>query len=195
MGACAGRTQGGSIAEAIGPTEDAPARVHSAARRHRLHSGSSSKARIGAVLAVAALAGGGAAWKAAGDGGAHPLAWRDLSGRIAPIEFPQPAFRIFQQARTFAGFQRSEMPGVAPRSSGVDFHETELVVLAAGPRSSTGYAVRVVRVEERRRSILVVARESTPSLGQTVEPHVTYPYRLIALPRSDKTVHVDWLGE
>jgi hypothetical protein len=87
------------------------------------------------------------------------------------------------------------MPGIAPRRSGVDFHETELVVLAAGPRSSTGYAVEVVRVEERRRSILVVARELTPSLGRKVEPHVTYPYRLIALPRSGKTVHVDWLGE
>ena len=42
MGACDARTQGAPIAKAIGATEDAAACVHSAARGHRLHSGSSS---------------------------------------------------------------------------------------------------------------------------------------------------------
>src|SRR5262249_3053131 len=43
LGACDARTQGAPIAEAIGATEDAAARVPSAPSRHRLHSGSSSE--------------------------------------------------------------------------------------------------------------------------------------------------------
>lgn len=86
------------------------------------------------------------------------------------------------------------MPGVAPRSPGIDFHEEELVVLAAGPRSSTGYRVRVLGVSEERRRIVVSALEVTPTLGERVRAGVTHPYRLIALPRSDKTVVVHWRG-
>ena len=45
MGACDARTQGAPIVPSIGATEDAAARVHSAARRHSRHSDSSSKAK------------------------------------------------------------------------------------------------------------------------------------------------------
>jgi hypothetical protein len=67
-------------------------------------------------------------------------------------------------------------------------------LIAAGPRSSTGYDLRIVRVRDEDDRVLVVVREQTPSLGDSVQARVTYPFRLIALPRNDKPVKLKWLG-
>jgi hypothetical protein len=67
-------------------------------------------------------------------------------------------------------------------------------LIAAGPRSSTGYDLRIVRVRDEDDRVLVVVREQTPSLGDPVQARVTYPFRLIALPRNDKPVKLKWLG-
>jgi hypothetical protein len=69
-----------------------------------------------------------------------------------------------------------------------------LILVAAGPRSSTGYGVRIVHVKERRGDIRVLARETTPSLGQRVTPELTSPYRLIEIPSTAKRVYVSWQG-
>jgi hypothetical protein len=54
--------------------------------------------------------------------------------------------------------------------------------------------VHVLRVLERRRSITVYAREQTPSLGDPVRAQVTYPYRVITIPRSHKPVYIKLQG-
>jgi hypothetical protein len=69
-----------------------------------------------------------------------------------------------------------------------------VVVVSLGPRSSTGYSLRVERVVERRREIDVYLRERTPSLSDPVEPRVTYPYRAITIERSRKPVYVKLQG-
>ena len=86
------------------------------------------------------------------------------------------------------------MPGRAPEPPPIAFANREVVVVSLGPRSSTGYSLRVERVVERRRGIDVYLRERTPSLGDPVEPRVTYPYRAIAIARSTKPVYVKLQG-
>ena len=68
------------------------------------------------------------------------------------------------------------------------------MLAAVGPRSSTGYAVHVVRITERRGRIDVLLREQTPSLGEGVIPRLTFPYRLIAIPATSKPVHFRFEG-
>ena len=68
------------------------------------------------------------------------------------------------------------------------------VVLSPGPRSSTGYSVRVLSVIEERSRIVVRVREETPSLHDRVQPVVTYPYRVILIPALHKGVLVRWEG-
>ncbi|MFL5918162.1 MAG: protease complex subunit PrcB family protein [Gaiellaceae bacterium] len=82
------------------------------------------------------------------------------------------------------------MPIRLPR---IDFEHQEAFVVAAGPRSSTGYALRIVRVADKGDEIEVVVRERTPSLGDPVRARVTYPFRLIVLD-SRKSVRLKWLG-
>ena len=86
------------------------------------------------------------------------------------------------------------MPGRAPAAPPVDFGRDEVIVVSLGPRSSTGYSLRVQRVVERRRGVYVYLREQTPDLGDPVDPRVTYPYRALALERSSKPVYVKLQG-
>ena len=75
-----------------------------------------------------------------------------------------------------------------------DFASRRLILVAAGPRSSTGYGVEIVRITERRSTIDVLARETTPSLGDRTTPRLTSPYRLITIPATSKRVYVQWQG-
>jgi len=84
-------------------------------------------------------------------------------------------------------------PGLKIHVPPVDYSRGETFVVAAGPRSSTGYSLRVVRVYENGGHVQVVVRERTPSLGDPVRARVTYPFRLLALP-THKPVHLKWLG-
>ena len=70
----------------------------------------------------------------------------------------------------------------------------QIVVIALGPRSSTGYSLRILSVVERRRGIYVDAREKTPSLGASVTARVTYVYRLLSMPGKAKPVYVKLQG-
>jgi hypothetical protein len=79
------------------------------------------------------------------------------------------------------------------RLPAVDFKTHETFLVAAGPRSSTGYALRIVRVYEHGDHVQVVIRERTPALGDPVRARVTYPFRLLVLP-THKPVHLKWLG-
>jgi PrcB C-terminal len=85
-------------------------------------------------------------------------------------------------------------PGREIKLPPIDFAHREAYLVAAGPRSSTGYRLDIVRVVDSGSRIVVTVHERTPSLGDPVKARVTYPYRLITLPRSDKAVKLKWPG-
>jgi len=86
------------------------------------------------------------------------------------------------------------MPGRTPAIPPHNWARDQVVVIALGPRSSTGYSLRILRVVERRRGIYVYAREETPSLGEPVTARVTYPYRVLSMHGSAKPVYVKLEG-
>jgi len=63
-------------------------------------------------------------------------------------------------------------------------------LITAGPRSSTGYSLDVVRAEVERGRVYIVVREVT----EPGRAKITYPYRLLVFPKIDKPVHVHWEG-
>jgi len=85
-------------------------------------------------------------------------------------------------------------PGRPIRLPSIDFTRQEIYLVAAGPRSSTGYELEVVRVQDEGGHIVVVVHERTPSLGDPVRARVTYPFVLISLPRSEEPVKLKWPG-
>ena len=85
-------------------------------------------------------------------------------------------------------------PGRPIRLPNIDFTRREIYLVAAGPRSSTGYDLEVLRVRDEGDHIVVVVHERTPTLGDPVQARVTYPFVLIALPRSKEPVKLKWPG-
>ena len=120
-------------------------------------------------------------------GKSHPVAWRDVSGRVGPVLTSDVTRRLFRTRAQFREFFGSQAQ--AP----VDFSTRQLLLVSPGPRSSTGYSVQVLSVTERDDAITVKVRERTPTLADHVEARVTYPYRLLSLP-ADEAVYVDWAG-
>jgi protease stability complex PrcB-like protein len=86
------------------------------------------------------------------------------------------------------------MPGRRLHVPRIDFTRREAILIAAGPRSSTGYQLRILSVHESGNRIVVRMRERTPSLGDPVAARVTYPFRLLTVPRSGKSLRLKWLG-
>jgi len=120
-------------------------------------------------------------------GKSHPVAWRDVSARVAPVTTADLTRRLFRTPAQFAEYFGSET------QTPVDFSARQLLLVSPGPRSSTGYSVHIVSVTERGDEITVEVRERTPTLADHVEARVTYPYRLLSLP-ARKAVSVNWIG-
>jgi hypothetical protein len=86
------------------------------------------------------------------------------------------------------------MPGRAIHLPPIDFGRREAILVAAGPRSSTGYELRVDGVHDTGSRLVVTVHERTPSLGDAVVPRVTYPFLLLTVSRSDRPLRLKWPG-
>jgi hypothetical protein len=129
-----------------------------------------------------------------GRGDAHPLAYRDLTRRIGRVEFTRRVTGVYHSRGALQRLLDSTMPGRAPKAPPLDYSHDEVVVVSLGPRSSSGYSLRVVRLVERRRGIYLTLRELAPTLGEPVDPLVTYPYRALAIHGTAKPVYVKLQG-
>jgi hypothetical protein len=127
-------------------------------------------------------------------GAARPVPYQDLTKAAGPLEFTRITRGLFRTQSALVGELERMNPGRTINPPPVDFRREEVYLVAAGPRSSTGYDLRIVRVQDDGDHVTVVVRERTPSLGDPVQARVTYPFRLIALPRSDEPVKLKWLG-
>jgi len=129
-----------------------------------------------------------------GTSGERPVAWTDLTPKLGTIEFTRRVNGVYHSRSSFLRLLDATMPGRAPKLPPHNWERDQVVVIALGPRSSTGYSLRILRVVERRRGIYVYARERTPSLGEPVTPRVTYPYRVLSMHGSAKPVYVKLKG-
>jgi hypothetical protein len=129
-----------------------------------------------------------------GQGGERPVDWIDVTHKMGTIEFTRRVQGVYHSRAAFERLLEATMPGRAPNPPRHDWEHDQIVVIALGPRSSTGYSLRIVHVVERRRGIYIDARERTPSLGESVTARVTYVYRLLSMPGKAKPVYVKLQG-
>jgi hypothetical protein len=130
----------------------------------------------------------------AGCGGkARPVAYEDLTPKVGPLEFTHITVDLSRTRAELLKVLRRNNPGRKLRVPPIDYTRQETFLVAVGPRSSTGYALQIVRVEDQGGHIQVVVHEQAPSLGDRVRARVTYPFRLLALD-SQKPVRLRWPG-
>ncbi|MBA3735383.1 MAG: protease complex subunit PrcB family protein [Actinobacteria bacterium] len=125
----------------------------------------------------------------------RPISYTDLTLRVGALEFTSITVALFHDRVKLLYVLERNNPGRPIRLPPLDFSRQEVFLVSTGPRSSTGYALRIVKIRDVGDHIVVVVHERTPTLGETgVRARVTYPFRLIALPRADETVHLKWPG-
>jgi hypothetical protein len=151
--------------------------------------------KVALAGAAAALV---AAWPVAhaleGDGTTAPLRFRDLSPQLGPLEFPRPTARVYLTREKLQKYLDDVMPGGAPALPPIDFGREKALLVAVGPRSSTGYELSVVSVVIRGGHPRVTLRERAPGTATPVVSRVTYPYRLITIPRTTQSTQIELQG-
>jgi hypothetical protein len=120
--------------------------------------------------------------------------YTDLTREAGPFEFTRITRDVFRNRASLLDVLERNNPGRPIHLPNIDFSRREIYLVAAGPRSSSGYELQIVRVRDVGDHIDVVVHERTPSLGDPVQARVTYPFLLIALPRSDEPVKLKWPG-
>jgi len=118
----------------------------------------------------------------------RPVEWRAFS--VGPLQITYQQRRLFRDREQLESYLTRTGAKRVPR---VDFSSRQLLLLSTGARSSSGYGIDVLGATEKEGGITVEVRERSPGLAEQVDPHVTYPYRLISLP-TGKDVFVDWIG-
>lgn len=130
----------------------------------------------------------------AGCGGTkRPVAYADITNRLRGFQPARYVGKAFLTEQEFSKYVRHASPGIG-KLPAIDWAHREAILIATGPRSSTGFALRIVRVFETSSHVVVTAHEITPTLGESVVPRVTYPFRLITIPRTTLSLHVHWPG-
>ena len=120
--------------------------------------------------------------------------YTDITRQAGPLEFTRITRDVFRDRAGLLDVLERNNPGRSISLPRIDFARREVYLVAAGPRSSTGYELEVVRVRDEGGHIAVVVHERTPTLGDPVQARVTYPFRLITLPRSTEPVKLKWPG-
>jgi hypothetical protein len=134
------------------------------------------------------------AFTVVGCGGAtKPLAYEDITRELHGFAPPRLVREAFTTEAAFAKYVHRESPSVKELPA-IDWRRREAILVSAGPRSSTGYVLRIVSVRETAHHVVVTVHEDTPTLGQPVQPRVTYPFRLITIPRTRKPLFLHWPG-
>ncbi|MFN2468803.1 MAG: protease complex subunit PrcB family protein [Gaiellaceae bacterium] len=153
----------------------------------------SRPARVAILVGLIAFAGIWVVWRQAfGHDRVRSLPWNDLTAEVAPLEFERGTTLRVSGPRTLALSLRAH--GARRPPPRVDFAHLDVILVASGPRSATGYDLRVVSVVEQRSRVLVTLRERTPALRERVRPRLTFPFRLITIPKTGKPLHLHVQG-
>ena len=118
----------------------------------------------------------------------RPVEWHAFS--LGPLQITYQQRRLFRDERQLESYLARTGAKRVPK---IDFSSRQLLLLSTGARSSSGYGIDVLGATEKEGEITVKVRERSPGIADHVDPHVTYPYRLISLP-AGKDVFVDWTG-
>jgi hypothetical protein len=153
-----------------------------------------TRARIAAAIIVVALVGAGVASRQIRHSRYRPVAWRDIAPQLGSVIWVQPTISVIRsrsklvdllKVATFKPFEPSR-----PTLPVIDFARYQALLVALGPRSSSGYTVHVLSVSAHGRTLRVLIMLGSPQLGDHSVARLVSPYVLVRLPRT-KWTHFD----
>lgn len=127
-------------------------------------------------------------------GEARRVPWRDLTAELGPVPWPRQVITILRRPGKLETILRQLTPKRAPRTPRIDFRRRTAFLVAVGPRSSTGYELRIERIVELGDRLVVTLRERAPTSSDPVEARLTHPYRLVTIPATEKRIFFRFAG-
>jgi protease stability complex PrcB-like protein len=123
-----------------------------------------------------------------------PVAYRDISAQLHGYEPPRLAREVFSSRNELVKYLRHTVPGARIRVPSVDWSRRQAILVASGPRSSTGYSLHVASLYARGNRLVLTVKERAPSLGESVAARLTYPFVLITVPRTKRSLLLHFRG-
>ena len=120
------------------------------------------------------------------ESGEREVPWQDVTGRLGPVPWPREQMHAVRSRGQLERVLRKATGRAAPKLPPIDFRRRTAVLAATGPRSSAGYDLHVIRVTARRDRVVVRLRERLLQPDRWAAARLTYPYRLITIPRTAK---------
>ncbi len=75
----------------------------------------------------------------------------------------------------------------------IDFNKQMLAFVALGEQTSGGYAVKINSVTENKKNIIIDVTEIKPGKTCITTSVMTYPYQLLTLEKTSKSVQFNWI--
>src|SRR6266480_3879642 len=105
------------------------------------HVATASRVKLAVVGALALLITGRLVYTQVwGMGGERPVHWVDVTDKMGTVEFTRRVQGVYHSRASFERLVEATMPGRAPKPPPHDWAHDQIVVIALGPRSSTGYS-------------------------------------------------------
>jgi PrcB C-terminal len=120
--------------------------------------------------------------------------YRDITSELHGYQPPRVAREVFRTQAQLVRYLRRVTFGPHVNLPQIDWTRREAILVAMGPRSSTGYSLHVVKLLADGGQLVLTVRERTPSLGATVSARVTYPFVFITVRRTGKSVVLHFQG-
>lgn len=70
-------------------------------------------------------------------------------------------------------------PLLAHKMKDADINNSNYVILNMGEKNTSGYSIRVEKVEETDKNIIITVKENTPSPDAMVMQMISYPYTVV----------------
>lgn len=109
-------------------------------------------------------------------------------------DYPRPEGIVIASQADWEALQKQlELDIVLqPKLPAIDFAQTILVAVFAGEKPSGGYSIRVERIVQTDREVIVNVMEAKPASDQFTIAQITYPYQVVSLPRTSLAVRFDF---
>jgi len=122
----------------------------------------------------------------------HAVAFVDLAGGESSTA-GAPRLHVASNAKQAAELaKRVDRPDLTARLAKVDLRRCKVIGIFAGPMPSSGHRLEVKDVQVDRDTVRITVALIRPSPEQMVSDVISYPYAIVALPRSALPRHATW---
>lgn len=109
------------------------------------------------------------------------------------LQYKESGGMVFKDTKSWQSFWSTYCTVIDDKGNkmpapGIDFDKSMLVGVFSGQKPTGGYSIKIERILESPKSLIVEYSEESPDPGAMVTMALTYPCQLALISKSEKTV-------